>query len=105
MIRTIVVAVVLWLLAGAAGWALARYNARLDGKGSASQAPGSPAPLDPGRCGGRGPACMRCDREWHDAGRCEQEGYGWYCTTGQIPMGWRWSAEMAEQMLGGDLSG
>lgn len=32
MIRTIVVAVVLWLLAGAAGWALAEYTDRLDGR-------------------------------------------------------------------------
>lgn len=97
---------VLIAVAGPAGWALAGLAARVArraeqraGKGSASQAPGSPAPRhwpplpggQQGRCGGYGPSGMRCDRDPHADGRCEQGGIGWYCTTGQVAPGWRWA--------------
>lgn len=60
----------------AAAAALAVYTARLDGKGSVSQAPGPPV-RHAAICGVHGPSDFVCDLPPHNGWRHEQDGIGW----------------------------
>jgi len=85
ILRVVLIAVILGVAAAFAVRALARYDAKLGGKGNA-QAPGSPA-WAPVRhaavCGVHGPAGLTCDLPPHGGAQHEQDGMGWVVAGGR----------------------